>query len=107
MNSFTSTSLVLHIYSNTSAIITTLGYRYMAITLKDSSNFGWIHKTVVQSISMPPVSPGSHCAGINFTVCLGQQRNLSFPGSNIYVLAFLGYDISAPSFKINLGINLV
>ena len=106
--SFTQTSFVLNVYSNTSSKITTLGYRYMAITLQDSNTYGWIIKTVVQTINININVPGSYnyyaCSSNSVDVPLDKNYSFYFPNLNNYVIAFLGYNFNAPSFTFSLGI---
>ena len=107
--SFTQTSFVLNVYSNTSSKITTLGYRYMAITLQDSNTYGWIIKTVVQTININIDVPGSYnynhrCYSNSVDVPLDKNYSFYFPNINNYVIAFLGYNFNAPSFTFSLGI---
>ena len=103
--SFTQTSFVLNVYSNTSSKITTLGYRYMAITLQDSNTYGWIIKTVVQTININFRTDNYYdCYSNSVDVPLDKNYSFYFPNINNYVIAFLGYNFNAPSFTFSLGI---
>lgn len=96
VNSFTQTAFTLYVYSNTTSVIRSLGYRYMVIALKDTNTYGWILRTVVQEINRTNIYIDySSCHSFAINVSLGGAYSLSFSTLNQYAISFLGYDISA------------
>lgn len=104
-NSFTQTFFTLYVYSNTSSKIKSLGYRYTAIAVKDASTYGWILRTVVQTMSIS-MSYYYYCNTYGVSVPLGSNYSLGFSVANQYALSFLGYDINSQSYFFSLGIKL-
>lgn len=107
VNSFTQTSFTLYVYSSTVSKIKTLGYRYLAITMKDANTYGWILRTVIQSVSfsMPLYTSSS---SFNVPVPLGGYYTLGFSLLNQYAISFLGYDIQTQTqfSYISYGIKI-
>jgi len=92
VDSFSQTSFVLNLYSNTSSIITTLGYRYMAFALQDSMTFGWILITFVQGLNLN--LSNTYCLTYGVSINLPSNYTFGFSQLNQYAISFLGYDFS-------------
>jgi len=105
VNSFSQTSFLLYVYSNTSANLVSLGYRYMAFALNDSKTFGWILVSVIQPVSISLINYYI-CPFIDVTVPLGGNYTLGFSMFHQYAISFLGYNVVVNYSRLQLDIRL-